>query len=489
MPGTRFAMQSIMRLYYDQGTLVLQNLPHGVTFNTIPLTWDSRIEAHRVQARHYSSLCSEIALMNLDCIFDCGVEPKTLDPGAWHLPELRPYQAASLELWKNAQSRGTVVFPTGGGKTLLALTAIAKTARPTLCLVPTRALLEQWHTEIKKYYDGPIGLQGDGSHTLEPITVATYESAYRNIAEFGNQFELIVIDECHHFGGGMRDEILEMSTASRRLGLTATLPSDEIIQARLTQLIGPVVFDISVGDLKGNYLANFDYFTVRLDLTPEERMRYENEITIYKTVFKDFINKLPGANYQDWIRYASRSEAGRAALRSHNHAKKIVAFSQAKARMLSSLLEKHWSNKTLIFTSDTESAYLISKEHLIMPITSDIGRREREEMLQCYRDGSIRALVSCRVLNEGLDVPDAEIAIIVGGTSGTREHIQRIGRILRPSPGKRAVIYEFILRNTIEVRQSEKRSQSFVPSNHHTSFNKPIHQWKTSHNSAIPYTE
>ena len=83
-------------------------------------------------------------------------------------------------------------------------------------------------------------------------------------------------------------------------------------------------------------------------------------------------------------------------------------------------------------------------------------------MLKAYREGQIRALVSCRVLNEGMDVPDAEVAIILGGTQGAREHIQRIGRILRPNPGKRAQVYEIVCRGTLEVRQSITRSRSLA---------------------------
>ncbi len=162
----------------------------------------------------------------------------------------------------------------------------------------------------------------------------------------------------------------------------------------------------------------------------------------------------------DWIRFAARTPDGRNAIQAFRKAKQIVSFCQSKADTLNTLLEKHWAQKTLIFTSDTEIAYKIAKEHLIMPITSEIGRKEREQMLGYYRTGEIRALVSCRVLNEGLDVPDAEVAIITGGTSGAREHIQRIGRILRPCHGKRAVIYELVCQNTLEVRQSQKRSHS-----------------------------
>jgi superfamily II DNA or RNA helicase len=113
----------------------------------------------------------------------------------------------------------------------------------------------------------------------------------------------------------------------------------------------------------------------------------------------------------------------------------------------------------LVFTSDKAAAYRIAHEHLIMPITADIRRREREEMMAAFREGRIRALVSARVLNEGFDVPAADVGIVVGGGLGEREHTQRVGRLLRPADGKHAVIYELVTRGTIEIPQARKRKR------------------------------
>lgn len=98
-----------------------------------------------------------------------------------------------------------------------------------------------------------------------------------------------------------------------------------------------------------------------------------------------------------------------------------------------------------------------------MPITCDINKSERRDALERFRRGELRCLVSARVLNEGIDVPDAEVAIIVGGAFGEREHVQRVGRVLRPGPGKRALIYELVTRATTEVRQAHNRRASLAP--------------------------
>ena len=135
----------------------------------------------------------------------------------------------------------------------------------------------------------------------------------------------------------------------------------------------------------------------------------------------------------------------------------LLAFTQAKRRALRSLLERHRSSRTLIFTADNTTAYAIAREHLVMPLTCDIGRQERAHALDRFRRGTLRTLVSARVLNEGLDVPDADVAIVVGGALGEREHVQRAGRLLRPAEGKRALVYELVTRDTVEVGQARRR--------------------------------
>ncbi|MGK5084029.1 DEAD/DEAH box helicase family protein [Bdellovibrionota bacterium FG-1] len=451
-----------MQLLFDQGTVVLKGAPQNSQFEpAYGLLWDPRVGAFRAPGRYYTILENHLREQSIS---DKVIPTDLPMPKAWNPIVLRPYQETALELWQQAGFQGMTILPTGAGKTMLALSAAARIQSRTLILVPTRALLEQWQREIAKFYCGTIGVQGDGNRSLEAITVATYESAYRGISQFGNKFDLIVIDECHHFGRGMRDEILEMATAPKRLGLTATLPNADDWISRLSTLIGPPVFEVSLGDLSGTYLAPFDHFTLHAELTTNERFRYNLEINQYKAIYSEFRRACPMGTYLDWIRYAARTEEGRHALQSFQRAKRILSCADHKMTLLNTLLKRHWRQKKLIFTSDTTAAYHIARQQLIMPITADIGRKEREAMLQAFREGKLHSLVSCRVLNEGLDVPDAEIAIILGGTQGAREHIQRIGRILRPSANKRAAIFEIVCRGTIEVRQAQTRSQPLVTS-------------------------
>lgn len=449
-----------MRLEFDRGTILLKDAPANLDHVRLPgVLWDERVGVFRAPAHRYGALLKSLQESNV--AFVDGASSSLRPPGEWGAIDLRPYQEASLRAWEIASRRGIVVLPTGGGKTRVAMAAIARCQVPALCLVPTRVLLEQWHHELTRHYSAKVGIFGDGAHELAPLTVATYESAYRNIGRLGKHFGLLVVDEVHHFGLGLRNEILELSTAPLRLGLTATLPKNGDQIESLRDLIGPNVFELGIPDLSGTYLADFDCYTLQLELTPPERRSYETNMATFRNFHAKFRKSCPEASWTDFARFAARSIEGRNAMAGLRCARRIIHFTEAKAATLRSLLARHRDKKTLIFTADTETAYTIAREFLVMPLTAEIKRKEREEALLHFREGRWNALVSCRVLNEGLDVPEAEVGIVVGGAFGEREHIQRVGRLLRPAEGKKAVIYELICRNTMEIGQWKKRSESF----------------------------
>lgn len=390
-------------------------------------------------------------------------ETQNLLPGLHALsrPALRPYQSDGLKSWKELGGRGIVALPTGSGKTILAVEAILSCGGPALILVPTRALLSQWRTVLKRYIVERVGIIGDGEFSLEPITVSTFEGALRRMDQIGNRFSLLVVDEVHHFGAGVRDEALAMCTASERLGLSATPVSPGDQAERLSRLMGPTVFSLGVSDLTGKYLAMLERSVCEVKLTPPERVRYERCLSQFKKVFVPYRCRA-GPDWGEFVKWANTTEEGRRALLSYRSARQIVSYPQEKATHLAHLLTQHRESQTLIFTFDVPTAHTISREFLITPITSHTHRSEREEVLANFRRGKLRALVSCRVLNEGLDVPDAEVAIIVGGTAQQREHVQRVGRCLRPALGKVAKLYELVVQDSLEVRQWKQRSKALA---------------------------
>jgi superfamily II DNA or RNA helicase len=275
----------------------------------------------------------------------------------------------------------------------------------------------------------------------------------------GNRFDLLVVDEAHHFGSGTGDEALELCTASARIGLTGTPPATSLQRARLEELIGPEVYRQSVSDLAGEYLAALQIVSLRLDLTPGERREYAAEVAVYRPFVNRFLRIVPRATWQEFQSAAVRTDEGRRALAAWRRSRRIVAFTEAKQAALAQLLVALRGSRVLVFTGDNDTAYRVAREHCIMPITCDIGRAERKDALERFRTGELGALVSAQVLNEGIDVPDAEVAILVGARLGTREYIQRVGRVLRPAPGKQALVYELVTRDTHEVRDSLRKRQ------------------------------
>jgi len=267
-----------MKLRFDRGTIVLTDPPKELDLAGAPgVLWDPRVHAHRAPASQYPAL--KRWLLHRGSRFHDIPPPARPTHELWSDVDLRPYQEAALSAWELGHHRGVVALPTGSGKTRLALAAMQRTQLSALCLVPTRVLLDQWLREIRVVYGGAVGCYGDGMRQLAPLTVATFESAYRHMDQFGDRFGLLIVDEVHHFGGGLRDEALEMTVADARLGLTATPPRDAGAAACLAELVGPTVFELAVADLAGGFLASLDAITLYLDLTPAERSAYVSLVT------------------------------------------------------------------------------------------------------------------------------------------------------------------------------------------------------------------
>lgn len=460
-PARKLKRTARMRLAFDHGTLVLSEAPDSDLGFLPGVRWDPRVALWRAPAWRHAEIRDALERNGIP-LRDEVTEQAPSSAKVWPV-ELRAYQRAALLAWTVADRRGVIVLPTGSGKTRVAIAMMAEVGLPTLCIVPTRALLQQWQQELCRFSPEPVGIWGDGERTLGPVTVATFESAYRYMSELGGRFQVLVVDEVHHFGSGVRDEALEMCVAPLRLGLTATPPGGPAL-GRVSELVGPVVYQLGVADLAGSYLSSFDLVVLKLPLTPDERARYDTDQRQFSAMFREVLRDRPGLGWEDFQMLAAQSPEGRAAMAAWRRSRRLVGLTEKKSAALREIMKRHRDSKILVFTLDNASAYRIAREHLIMPVTCDIKRREREAALAAFRAGDLRALVSSRVLNEGLDVPDADVAVILGGTRGEREHVQRIGRLLRPSPGKRALVYELVAAGTHEVFQSQTRRRGLAVS-------------------------
>jgi superfamily II DNA or RNA helicase len=444
-----------VKLLFDRGTILIDGpAPCRASLAEKLVRWDPRVGGYRAPASRYRELLAALeARGETLCDRVHRVEPL---PAAVAMPSLRSYQREALQAWLSANRRGIVALPTGSGKTRIALAAAAAVGRSTLCIVPTRVLLEQWRDVFAHAYPEEIGCYGDGARRLAPLTMATFASAARHMPQIGNRFELLIVDEAHH--ATAYEELFSMSTAPARLGLTATPPREPESLHALTRLLGPVAYERSLGALAGAFLAPFELKTIKLPMTDAESDLYAREMGVFRELYGRYRRWRPSGSWAEFVRAAERSDEGRRALAAWRRARRLAAYTEAKRRATGELLSWHRDARALVFTSDNASAYAIAREHLIMPITCDIARKERDAALAHFSSGKLRALVSARVLNEGVDVPDADVAIIVGGSLGEREHVQRIGRLLRPAAGKRALVYELVTRGTAEVGQQARRN-------------------------------
>ena len=448
-------MAFLMQIRFDRGTILID--PARVDPKTLPgVVWDPRVQAWRAPAAAYASVVGRLATDDNQG----RVKDHAAATAGWSPPELRWYQQEALAAWAAAHRRGVIALPTGAGKTLIAVAAIVSCGVSALCLVPTRVLLDQWATLLARHV-GNVGRLGDGKRIVAPVTVATYASAIAWAPRIGDRFGLVIVDEAHHVGAECPSEVLEMLVATARLGLTATPPVGDRALT-LERHLGSVVYTLAIDDLAGDALANFDLITIPIQLSRDERGRYHAARRAFAGRFASFQRAAPGSSWQSFVSAATRSEDGRQALAAWRTSREILAYPEDKRRVLRELLSRHVDRRTLIFTQDNRSAYEIARELLVYPITHEIARKERAGVLERFHAGDINAMVSAQVLDEGLDIPDAEIAIVVGGTASMRRHVQRIGRVLRPGPGKRACVYELTVSDTVEVDHVRRRRRGIL---------------------------
>ncbi|MDB9526757.1 DEAD/DEAH box helicase family protein [Oscillatoria sp. CS-180] len=445
-------------LTFDRGTLILHPPPKGRAWIDFA-TWDDRIERFRIPAHQYRPLVEALRAEQVNFADKVTqFEPIPLKLTTPYKPY--PHQQAALDAWVTNRWRGVVVLPTAAGKTYLAHLAMQATPRSTLITVPTLDLMHQWYDQLLKTFpDIEIGLLGGGSRDRSPILVATYDSAAIHAETLGNQYGLLICDECHHLPSDFNRVIAEYSIAPYRLGLTATPDRADGRHADLDQLLGPIVYEKQPQDLAGSTLAPYEIVQIKVALDDEEQKRYEALIQQRNEFLQNaniWLGSLEG--WQRFVQASAKSQAGRRAMLAHRESRAIALGTEGKLRVLGNLLAEHYPERCLIFTADNATVYRISQDFLIPAITHQTPVKERQSILEKFRSGDYPTLVVSQVLNEGVDVPDARIAIMLSGTGSTREYIQRLGRILRKGSGqKQAVLYEVIAEETTEEGISRRR--------------------------------
>lgn len=448
---------TIPELHFHEGTLIFKHWEYDQTPPCFE--WDHRSSEWRTLAIQYYKVCHILKQKGLT--FKDNAANFQKPDIQWKLNyEPYNYQQEAIDSWIQTGKRGSVILPTGSGKTVVALHAIANTKTSTLVVCPTLDLMHQWYDHVTDTLGVEAGLLGGGYHEILPITVTTYDSAYRHIDRYGDRFGLLVFDEIHHLPASNYRQIPELSLAPYRLGLTATYRRSDSRHVDLNHLVGGIVFEKSIKDMTGEFLADYEIHRIKIPLTESEKLQYEQRNSTYSRYIRDQQIRLYGDKWQKFIRQTGYRPEARQAMLARKEMRHIVFGAEKKLAALESLLKHHAHDRVIIFTQDNALVYKISTTYFIPALTHQTEKMERKQILQEFRSGRYRYLVTSKVLNEGVDVPEANVAIILSGSASATEHLQRLGRILRKKSGKKAILYEIVAEGTRETNISYRRRQS-----------------------------
>jgi len=465
--------------YFNGGTIVIKNLAQSIEVPTQFRWIQGKWRCRGVDYRLVHPWLKEQGIAN---------NIPRWEKLSLHLQEkwqLHTYQVEALNAWHTANYWGSVVLPTGAGKTVLALRAMMQTQVSTLVVVPTIDLLHQWYARLENAFGIRIGTWYGLEKNALPITVTTYPSAWAHSESLGNLFKLLIFDEIHHLPAPSWHEIALMCAAPYRLGLTATYPNEDNFRpasrkpkisandqlqlfqgtntddpvSLLNELVGHVIYRKPIDELTGEQLAEYRTQRIFVDLYDDEKRTYDTAYAKYIGYVRD--NRLRETHGSRWWQELTRRSAYQAEARIAKVAelkwKATIYQAQGKLDVLDQLLREHQQQMMLIFTAHNRFAYRISRLHLIPVITHQTKAAERKAILEKFSNGNYRVIVTTKVLNEGIDIPEAKIAVILGGSASDREYVQRLGRVLRKQGNAEAILYEVIVRNTADERIAERR--------------------------------
>ncbi|HEX8636039.1 MAG TPA: DEAD/DEAH box helicase family protein [Pyrinomonadaceae bacterium] len=453
---TAAAKQIVLR--FDAGTLLLDGVGRDAADVPAAFRWDERVLRWRAPALSYRHVVKALTRGGVVFADEARAYHKFDFPPKFTV-EPRPYQQEAIAAWRKAERCGVVILPTGAGKSLVAQMAIEQTQRSTLVVVPTIDLMNQWYDLLLSSFQAEVGLIGGGFFEVGALTVTTYASAFRFMERLGNGFGLVIFDECHHLPGDVFRYAAEMSLAPFRLGLTATPERADGADEMLEELIGPTVYRREARELAGEYLSDYSVVRLHVEMSAAERAAYEAERAVFKSFLQQKNIRLSSLHgWQLFIAASARSPEGRRAMMAYRESKRIALGTDAKLRVLSELLRRHRRDRVLIFTAENEMVYRISEQFLVPAITHETNIKERREWLAAFNAGDVLTLATSKVLNEGVNIPAASVAVVLSGSGSTREHIQRLGRILRKQPDKEATLYEVVTLDTTEEGISRRRS-------------------------------
>ena len=341
------------------------------------------------------------------------------------------------------------MLPTGAGKTHVAVLAIDDKRRSTLVVAPTLDLVRQWYDLLARdVRRAASGVVGGGEHDVQPLTVTTYDSAYLHMEHLGARFGLVVFDECHHLPSAALRARGALCLAPFRLGphRDARARRRARSDARRARS-GPIVYRKDIVELAGRLPRRVRDRARRRRARPRgaRRVRRRARASTAAFVAANGIRMASPAGWGEFIMRSSRSDEGRRAMHAYRRQRELAFAAPAKLDYVEHLLDRHRARPRAPLHPGQR--HRVRRSRGASSSRSSRTRRRCASAATSSRASPTArygAVVTSKVLNEGVDVPDANVAIVVSGSGSVREHVQRLGRILRKKDGKRAILYELV---------------------------------------------
>lgn len=452
------------QITYRHGLAILRHVREGEA--PAWMSYDGRVDALVAPGHRLPQLRAWAAARGIE---EAGPTADRLDDAPIFDPRTpRDYQSEALRRWERQGGRGTVVLPTGAGKSFVAVLAIHQVGRGACVVAPTRALVGQWFAQLADAFGAErVGAYYGDEKEVRPITVTTYHSAFTLLERWGAHFELLVLDEAHHLADrsdgkprGWHDA-LRIAPAARRLALTATYPDGR--DRELRRLVGSIAYRRAIGEMADAELARFALERRFVGLTGEEQERYDHLTRLYQSYLDLRGYRDPQLDKSEaWRAFMGetrRSPAARRAFRAYQERERIVALSERKLQETERLLRLFPAERAILFCGRSDAAERVSRRFAIPMIGASTPASERKALLDRIAASEVRAVVSVRVLDEGWDIPAAKLGIVLGdSTRGSpRQHAQRLGRLLRRQGNAVASLFEIVVAGTHEFYASQKR--------------------------------
>lgn len=365
--------------------------------------------------------------------------------------KLLQWQQEALDAWKNNGRRGTIQAATGTGKTVVGLEAIRQNgAGSVLIVVPTIPLQKQWKEEIIQKLgisEEIIGFVGNGFEDFDKNIIIAVVNSIRNLEP---KKDLLILDEAHRFGSVENIKFLRSGKYTHVLGLSATPERADMAHEEILRY-APIVFKYGIEKAIGDKIISpFSLIFLGVELSQPEREEYEN------------IEKYIKANPTDWKKYTF-SEIPPQLKRAYLARKHVLQNSHAKIEAAEKIILQHEQEKIIVFSEYTatvdELERTIRAKRPCFKYHSNIPKTLRAAQLNAFREGRNAVLLTAKATDEGFNVPDASIGIVIAGSKTDRQIIQRLGRILRKRDGKPAFIYVLYCKKTVENFDMQKKEE------------------------------